>query len=336
MVSTDVDESDASATPSSPGGTGLSLREAITYAESTAGAQTIAFAGPMTIVLGSPLPDFLDPAGSTVVGEAGVLIDGTAAGGVTEGCFDLIGSGHRLIAIEIINCPGYGIHGQGPTAVIADCSVHDNRCGLRADGAGSIIGPGNNFGFNRWGIHLDGAVTVEDNSIHDSTENAIRILNNGDGSIIRRNTIAASGWGGVLVVANTDNLTIVHNTLHGNAVGLDFANSTSGHDIRNNLFTASTDAAILTSTSTFAVLSHNDYFGNAGGDCVGSGCAIETDVFGLDPGHVDAAAGDFRLLPGSPVIDLGMDLGLDVNGPEPGSFNGAAPEPGAWEAPAGY
>jgi len=336
VVTTAADESDPGATPGSPGGTGLSLREAIDYAEVTPGAQTIAFSGPMTIVLGVPLPDFADAAGGSVVGETGVRLDGGATGSLNSGCINFIGSGHRAVALEIFNCKGYGIYITGTAAEVIDCAIHDNRTGLWVN-ASSTIGPGNDLGFHDYGIELASAATVEGNVIHDTAFQGIFVMNTSDGAIFRRNVVSASTSHGIQIAGNTDTLTFVHNTLHGNGgEGLDFGNATAGHDVRNNVFTANAGAGLRVGTSTFTAFSHNDYFGNAGGDCVGSGCAAQTDAYTWDPLYLDTAAGDFRLAPGSPVVDLGLDLGLDLNGPAPGGFNGAAPDLGAWEAPAGY
>ena len=336
VVTTAADENDPGATPGSPGGTGLSLREAINYVEVTVGAQTITFAGPMTIVLASPLPDLTDAAGGSVVGDAGVQVDGAGTGSLNSGCINLIGSGHRAVALEIFNCKGYGINITGTAAEVIDCVIHDNDSGLWIGGPSSVIGPGNDIGFHGYGIELAAAAIVEGNRIHDAFQ-GIYVWNTADGATVRQNVITASADAGIQVAGNTDSLTFIHNTLHGNgAEGLYFGNATAGHQVQSNLFTANAGAGIRVGTSTFTAFSHNDYFANAGGDCLGSGCTAQTDAYALDALYLDAAAGDFRLLPGSPVIDLGPDLGLDVNGPEPGSFNGMGPDLGAWEAPAGY
>ncbi len=51
-----------------------------------------------------------------------------------------------------------------------------------------------------------------------------------------------------------------------------------------------------------------------------------------DPRFTDVVANDYRLGEGSPAINAGSDTGLDVNGDQPGSFNGAAPDMGAFES----
>ena len=49
--------------------------------------------------------------------------------------------------------------------------------------------------------------------------------------------------------------------------------------------------------------------------------------------YAGRASGDYRLEPDSPLIDAGVDVGVDVNGSQPGPCNGTAPDIGAWESP---
>lgn len=49
--------------------------------------------------------------------------------------------------------------------------------------------------------------------------------------------------------------------------------------------------------------------------------------------YVNRASSDFRLEPYSPAVNKGVDLGLDLNGPDAGRFNGSAPDFGATESP---
>lgn len=89
-----------------------------------------------------------------------------------------------------------------------------------------------------------------------------------------------------------------------------------------------------------AVIEHNDWSGGTDGDDLVVGLNVVGDAgdiyrasevaqglaggnLSVDPGFVDAAAGDWRLSDDSPLIDRGVDVGL--------SFCGTAPDLGAFE-----
>ena len=95
-----------------------SLRNAITYANSTAGVQTITFnlagTGVQTIYVLSELPDITDPVvldGTSQPGYAGVplvALDGTSAGQWVDGLYIIAGSS-TVKGLEIIHFSGEGI-----------------------------------------------------------------------------------------------------------------------------------------------------------------------------------------------------------------------------------
>lgn len=143
--------------------------------------------------------------------------------------------------------------------------------------------------------------------------------------------------GGIYALTNSVNEVIRHNTVAYNGVsgqysGMVFDNNTcSGSDVRNNIFMGNTSYGINPSGATFAQLDYNLYFGNTAGTC--SGCAAQPHSVYQDPWFVNETGNDYRLRPNSPAIDKGADLGVDVNGPGPGNYNGAAPDIGALEWP---
>ncbi len=102
-------------------------------------------------------------------------------------------------------------------------------------------------------------------------------------------------------------------------------------DVRDNLFTHNGGHGMSGSVSGFSPFDHNGFFANALGPISGAAPGA-TDVT-ADPRYVDRAGGDFRLLPGSPAVNAGVDVGLDVNGPGSGNFSGAGPDLGAFETP---
>src|SRR5258706_12056369 len=87
VVTTSADENDANATPSTPGGTGLSLREAMTYVNGLAQAKVIHFKNPMTIITTAKLPALTAP-GASIVGMPGVKIDMNGVGSQNVPCID--------------------------------------------------------------------------------------------------------------------------------------------------------------------------------------------------------------------------------------------------------
>ncbi|MBW2457281.1 MAG: hypothetical protein JRI68_22425, partial [Deltaproteobacteria bacterium] len=114
--------------------------------------------------------------------------------------------------------------------------------------------------------------------------------------------------------------TVDHNVFH--AIDHDrILFSNCGLVARNNIFDTDQDTVAIDNTGSL-VESNNLYVeGPAGGD----------DGVAGDPLFVDPASGNFRLQPGSPAIDSGLDAGytVDMDGhPIP---MGAAPDIGAYE-----
>ncbi len=339
-VTTAADESDPGATPGSPGGTGLSLREAIAYVNglATTTPQAIAFAipgpAPHRIVLGSALPA-LTAASAAIAGTPDVTVD-CAGAGVGQSCLVLSGSGQALLGLSLTGNGATGISLQGSGAQVADCSIASTG---RAPGvagiltqAGGTIGPGNEVSGAGTGIQVGGttAVAVVDNLVHD---NAIGIALDGGAA----GTVPAAVTGNLVLRSSQSGITaakasgsIWFNTVDGNAVHGLLAGSPVSLDVRNNLFTGNGSAGIGGGIAGLLPFDHNGYFGN--GVPIAGGSLGPTDVT-ADPLYVNPTGGDYRLLPGSPAINAGVDVGVDVNGPGPGRWDGSAPDLGARESP---
>lgn len=332
VVTTAADEADVGATPAAPGGTGLSLREAMAYANTRAGHDTISFAGPMTIAPNTALPQLSDASGTSVMGGAGVVLDGAGAGASAAGILGLTGP-VRVMYLEIKNFGAAGVRLDGANSEVAYCWVHDggNR-GIMVLSSNSVIGPGNEVSYNGGeGVFCGGQHRIHGNQLHHN-QFGIGVYANCDGTRIEQNRIFANTLRGISVTSNLSNVVIWHNTLHANAqAGLYMANNNTGHDVRNNLFTNQGQAGVDASGSAFAAFDNNGFFGNTGGAC--TSCTPGGASVMADPQYRNASAGDFRLQYGSPANNAGAALALDVNGPAAGNFNGAAPDLGAHETP---
>jgi len=338
LVTIAADENNPGATPASPGGTGLSLREAIAYANATAGRQVIspesAIAGPL--VLASVLPSVTGD-GDTIVGRPGLVIDGSVLGGSAD-CLSLVGNGQTVLGVEVTGCPDSGIEMYGTGNQVVACTASLTTYGIASwNGSGHLIADNEAFANSYCGLAVWAAAVVERNRVHDNAYGIDHGYNTASGSVIRRNFVWANTDDGIRIYSNADGAVVIHNTIHANGGdGVSLTASCGGADVRNNLFTANAGWGVSSAAATLAALSSNDYWSNVLGACSGTGCGGQASVYTDDPLYVDAALGDLRLLPGSPMVDLGVDTGIDLNGTDPGLFNGGGADIGAWEAPPGF
>ena len=331
VVTTAQDENDSGATVQNPGGTGLSLREAINIANASAGMQAIGFIGPMTISLASGLPALSDAAGAKIVGQPGVMLDG---GGITgnQTCLQLNSTKNELHYLQVANCPSWAVGIYAASNRMAHCYLHDNKIGVQANGTDTVVGPGNRFeGKAQEALRLGAAVQVLGN-VFVRNQTGIYLMQGASGSVISGNFFLSQSQAGVGSATNASGLKFWHNTFDGNgASGLNLPNQVNLVEVRNNLFTGNSPFGIEGGAATFSALDHNGFYGNATADC--SECVPGEGTVVADPRYLDRATEDLRLAPQSPMIDRGADLGLDVNGPADGYFNGPAPDIGAWESP---
>ncbi len=333
QVTTAVDENDGGATPASPGGAGLSLREAMTFANSSAGKQSILVPSGFVIALGSQLPALTDGSGVDLVGD-GAVLDGSGAGSVH--CLQIATSQTRVFGFEIRNCAQSPLRVGFVTDIhISRLFIHDNGQAVSMDGTGSnVFGPNNVVSRSAsHGMTVFRATTIERNEFHDNTLRGLDITGSADGCVVIGNVITGSDPG-IFISAGSDDNVIVHNTLHANtSQGADMSNGVSGTVLQNNIFSSNALFGVDAGNAQFSVNDHNDYFANTSGTC--SSCSLGTGSLTSDPEYVDAPANDFRLRSFSLAADAGVDTGRDVNGSGPGDglFNGASPDIGARETP---
>jgi PKD repeat protein len=331
-VTTGTDESDGGATPSTPGGTGLSLREAIDFTNATAGRQLILVPAGTTTMIGSQLPALDDALGVDLVGD-GAAVDGTIATG--SACLVTGGDDNVILGLELRNCKGDAFRDANGSAnnLISRCVFRSNPSGVRASGVDLIVGPDNVFD-SHTGIAIDlaGVTTVIGNVVHDSAGPGVFIASTAETSLVIGNHIYANE-SGISINTSVTGAVVRNNTLDRNGTGvLAAASNVTLVDLRNNIISSSTGVGVTATDANFVENDYNDYFGNSTSDC--SACSsLGSNSSTLNPQYIDPTTGDFRLRPTSPVIDAALDLADDVNGPAAGDFNGSAPDMGASESP---
>jgi PKD repeat protein len=306
------------------------LREAIVQANSQVGPNTIVFAGPMTIALTTGSLPVITDADTTIAGRPGVQIRGTAAS--TDFCLEANTDRATFLWFDIGECPEDGIEMHGTSHWIGYVRSHDNG----DDGVDFSSGSGNRIGpqvevwnNNDAGFELEGEMLLVEQSRASANGRGVRFSGGipALGTTLLRNTIIGNDNAGVTIAPAVDRISIWQNTIYGNGGdGLHFdapamgATAGSEHDVRNNVFAGNGGSAIQTAGG-FASLSSNAFFDNAFGTC--EGCDESPNGIESDPALVDPGSGDFRLMPGSPCIDAGEDLGL--------GYLGEAPDLGAFE-----
>jgi hypothetical protein len=327
LVTTAIDEADAGATPGAPGGTGLSLREAIAYVNALGAPRTIRIAVAEPIVHAAALPS-LDVAASAIVGDPAAPL---AFPDVALTCLTLDGHDQLLLAATVTGCLGTAVMlGNGSDgARVADCTIAPSATGtgITAKAAGNTIGPRNLVSGRATGVKLTGSpaspFVLEENRIEGNDVGIFAV--SGADLTVRRNRVTSNRTVGLQATPSSGTCTLLHNVFDANGQhGADLGTFVDGIVVRNNLFTRNGGVGLRVAAAT---ADHNGFFANGLG-ALSDGTTGPTDVL-EDPLY----AGEHRLSPGSPAIDRGLVTELDVNGPAAGDYSGAAPDLGAWEAP---
>jgi hypothetical protein len=323
VVTTSADEDDPGATPGAPGGTGLSLREAVTHVNGLGAPRTILIGVAEPITHASPLPALVVP-GTRIAGAPGATL---LFPGVNQACVKLDAADLLLLGLTISGCTNAAVlmtpRSGGSQVAESFIGPAPTAKGIVGEATG-IIGPRNEIASAWKAVEITGSYVVEENRIH---ANDRGILADGGTAIVRRNLVHGNGLHGLQATARTSWCTVIHNVFAGNGGdGVVSASLAGGLVARNNLFTRNGGFGIR-SGSAGATIDHNGFFANALG-ALSSAEPAPSDLVS-DPLY----GGGLRLSPMSPAIDRGTDTGLDVNGPAAGNYDGAAPDLGAWEAP---
>jgi PKD repeat protein len=336
LVTTAIDENDSGATPGTPQGTGLSLREAISYSNATAGKQSILVPAGFSIALSSQLPNPTDAAGVDIVGD-GAVWDGTGMGPADD-CIQPTAP-TRIFGFEIRNCrrsPLRLAFGAGDSQ-FSRLNIHDNSQPVFLNDTNVLFGPDNEVSHSAG--HCVSVVgqsdTIAWNYIHDCATRGIDLTGSSDGALVIGNVITASNPG-IFFGAGSNSSVLVHNVVHANLGDGVWVGSFSdtGIELQNNILSSNAGYGLRATDSVFAVNDHNDYFGNVQGTCT-SCSSLGPASLESDPLYLSPASDDYRLQLSSPNVNAGIDTGQDVNGPEPGNglFSGSNPDIGARESP---
>jgi parallel beta-helix repeat protein len=272
----------------------------------------------------------------TVDTDVELVSDGTVFSAAYPGagaCLVLRASNIHLVGFTFTGCPTALRLAAGTGTQVERCSFHDNPAVVVWAAGGNTFGPNNDVGPNRAkgtvGIDATAAGVFDGNRIHDSGSHGIS-LSAGDGSMVERNTIYGNGGAGVLVGDRVSGTKVWFNTVDRNGDDGLRLGASSGTQVYDNLFTNNIGWAVNPLPGASLVEDYNDYFPSPR-RC--NGCTTGPHSLAMSPSYVSPGGADYRLLPGSPVIDRGLALGVDVNGPAPGDYTGAAPDLGAWESP---
>jgi hypothetical protein len=177
-----------------------------------------------------------------------------------------------------------------------------------------------------YGLHVGSAGTlVENNVVLDSAGYGIFLGNPADGAVVVGNLVVGGTSGSEI---GGPNIKFAHNTIvESSDQGIIVIDP--GTDFRNNIVAFSGKEAILGNSGFFTQLDYCIFFDNALGVCTGCNPGANTST--VDPLFVDAANGDYTLMPGSPAVNAGVNLGYDRNGLASGLFYGTGPDLGYHE-----
>ncbi|MFN7131616.1 MAG: right-handed parallel beta-helix repeat-containing protein [Myxococcales bacterium] len=271
-------------------------------------------------------------ADAAIVGADGVRLDFTRA---TDpgACLNLSGTGQRVIGLELRGCAtGHVISFKAARTQLADSRIEGLGTSLKIDGAEVRIGPRNLFtGFEREVVQVKGLGSLISNNLFVANGDPVVLYANasgGDQALIQ-NVFRDNAGDAVLIPSGNAGARIWFNTFHRNARnGISARLVATPVDLRNNVFSLNGQFGVYAGAADLSFSAPNAAYGNRSGAMWGGspgGWVSEP------PSFLAPSDGDLRPASASPLRDAGRDLGIDLNGSQPGRFFGAAPELGAFE-----
>jgi hypothetical protein len=325
-TSADVDDGATGCAPGSHGPDGrLSLAEALRLAPNLT---TITFAAPMTITGTGAFTIATDDI--TLVAPAGTAIDGKT--------ISVTGNRARIVGLALRNQTAPVTVGNRRALTLEDCSLHDMP-GITDYGTLTLTRV-RMAGCVGQCVYVTDATNSDTLTIrHSSFLGAagavgIDIAQCKAGKLAlesQSNVFAGLSTAIRLGALCTGHTYVRHNTFASNGTGISYTAATSGHLLRNNVFSGNGTAAVNCGGGTFGTRDRHLLFQNASLGCVLAG---DPGTLTGDPAYLFAPAGDYRVGLGTAAVDTAVDLGLFLLPQYPSAipnFLGAGPDRGGVE-----
>jgi parallel beta-helix repeat protein len=217
----------------------------------------------------------------------------------------------KFVNLEIHHLIGLGFSGSGDNLEFIGNHVYD--LGYPRSGYGWYVGRG------------DGNI-FRGNVVHDCTY-AFHLYNEGEGrplanAVVEGNlvydngmtyyhmssaTVKVDGGGGLLVMGDGDNNTILNNVAYGN---LNFGISVSSQNasVFNNTLFANEGDGLRVGDDTATLVRNNIAWRNDTEATIGTGSTADTNLFGEEPLFLDEGTNDLHLRAASPAVDSGAAI----------------------------
>lgn len=318
----------------------LSLREAITIANNRPDGQLIVFdarvfpsEAPAVITLLSPLPALTDPH-THLNGEDRVVLDGRA---LSAPVLVAMGDITRISRLTIADAGGDAIELRGAFsprvervtilrpaghAVVAmDCTEPQVRGSHFEQPGGSFVV-----------IQRSPSAWVEESVFLRGSADAGVLIEGAEESVVAQNFIGPGD--GPLVVVDSS-VEVAYNVLEGGGAGVIISGPSRGSTVFRNVVIGSAVGISTAPAATETTIVHNTIyecptpFDDAASDTFNANNLL----YGVSGDFVDVAAYDFTLVPTSPHVDAGEDIGWDaLGGDDERRFLGAGFDLGAVES----